>query len=196
MLAAVIVLALAGAWLAPTARADGDPASDVLASQALFVPQDAGVAEPQRAQLDSMLRALARGGQPMRVAIVASPTDLGSVGALWNHPETYAKFLAGELRLVYRGPVMIVMPDRFATFDERTFMSGPSSAALGATAIAAVRQFAGRAHVTLPPSTATATTATSGSSNLLPWLVFALGAIAIAAAWAASLRARPLRSPQ
>ena len=42
-----LVLIADPAW----ARADGDPASDVLATQALFLPQDAGIPLPQRGQL-------------------------------------------------------------------------------------------------------------------------------------------------
>ena len=36
-------LAVSAGWLASQARADGDPASDVLASQSLFLPGDAGI---------------------------------------------------------------------------------------------------------------------------------------------------------
>ncbi len=195
-LVGALALALACGSIASVARADGDPASDVLASQALFVPQDANVTEAQRGQLEAMLRAVARAGYPLRVAIIAAPTDLGSIGALFNHPATYGQLLAGELRFIYRGPVMVVMPDRFAVFDgARALVGGPSSSALGATAVAAVREFADSADVTLPASSAVAASATGNTSDLVAWLVFALGAIAIAAAWAASLRARPLHGP-
>jgi hypothetical protein len=35
------------------------------------------------------------------------------VSALWRHPETYARFLGAELALVYRGTVMVVMPNGY-----------------------------------------------------------------------------------
>ena len=37
-----------------------------------------------------------------RVAIIASPPDLGSVTELWHQPQNYARFLAQELTLIYR----------------------------------------------------------------------------------------------
>ena len=46
----------------PAARADGDPASDVLLSQPLFLPQDAGVPATDQAQLASLLAAAHRAG--------------------------------------------------------------------------------------------------------------------------------------
>jgi hypothetical protein len=65
----VLVLVLLGTGLgAPAARADGDPASDVLVSENLYLPADAGVSVKQQAQLNADLGACehvdrgARGG--------------------------------------------------------------------------------------------------------------------------------------
>ena len=55
-----------------------------------------------------------QGGVPLRMAVIASSTDLGSVTALWREPEAYARFLDQELALVYRGPVIVVMPNGLA----------------------------------------------------------------------------------
>ncbi|MBV9006759.1 MAG: hypothetical protein JO181_18980, partial [Solirubrobacterales bacterium] len=52
--------ALALGWSAAPARADGDPASDVLATQLLYLPQDAGVPAAQQAQLGALLQTAAR----------------------------------------------------------------------------------------------------------------------------------------
>ena len=92
------LLALAWAWHAAPARADGDPASDVLATQTLFLPQDADATPAQRAQLSALLQTAARRGYPIAVALVASAVDLGSMTALWRQPETYAAFSARSSR--------------------------------------------------------------------------------------------------
>ena len=91
----------AGAGLAAEpVRADGDPArGDVLATQALFLPWDAGVPAQQQAQLSGLLQAAERTGYPVRLAVVASPVDLGTVTELWHRPQLYAEFLAEELSL-------------------------------------------------------------------------------------------------
>ena len=109
----VVMLALAMAGGAAPAQADGDPASDVLTTQPLFLPQDAAIPAKQQAQLAGLLQEAARSGYPIRVAVVASSADLGSVTELWRQPQTYARFLGQELSLVYRGPLLVVMPDGF-----------------------------------------------------------------------------------
>ena len=95
-----VLAAIATGAVSPAARADGDPASDVLAQQNLFLPQDAGVPARQQTQIATLLQEAAHAGYPIRVALIASPTDLGSVTALWQQPQSYAKFLGQELALV------------------------------------------------------------------------------------------------
>jgi len=95
------------------ARADGDPASDVLASQSLFLPADGGFSPAQAAQLSGLLSSAQRNGFPVRLALIATPADLGSVSALWRMPASYAEFLAKELPLVYHGTLLVVMPNGF-----------------------------------------------------------------------------------
>jgi hypothetical protein len=111
VLATVLGLAGGAAGLTARARADGDPASDVLATQPLFQPQDAGLTAPGQTRLQAELEAVQQGGVPLRMAVIASTTDLGSVTALGREPEAYARFLDQELGLVYRGPVIVVMPN-------------------------------------------------------------------------------------
>lgn len=196
----VVVLAASG-LLAGSARADGDPASDVLATQTLFLPGDAGIPADQQAQIGALVRSAQEDGFPIRVAIVASPADLGSITELWRQPQNYARFLAQELSLVDRGQLLVVMPngygvDRLAASPS----SEPSALAgtripgtnLGAATLAAVRSLAAAAGDKLPIPTATAPTA-SASTDVLPWIVFAVGTVLVVIAWTASLRARPLR---
>jgi cytochrome oxidase Cu insertion factor (SCO1/SenC/PrrC family) len=110
----VLATVLLGAGLgASAARADGDPASDVLVSQTLYLPADAGVSEKQEMQLNAVLRAVKRSGVPVRVAVIPSAYDLGSIDELWLKPGTYARFLGIELSLIYKHALLIVMPNGF-----------------------------------------------------------------------------------
>jgi hypothetical protein len=190
----VLLLALAASCPTSVARADGDPASDVLASQTLFLPQDAGLPTAQQAQLGALLATANRGGYPIRVAIIAAPTDLGSVNALWRQPENYARFLGQELSLVYRGPLLVVMPNGYGVLNASpTALAGiPSGGQIGVSTITAIQRLAATAghKLTLPPTPATAH---SRSADTIAWLVFGAGGALIALAWAASLHARPLR---
>ena len=95
------------------ARADGDPASDYLIELALFLPADANVPAPDRRTLGAVLRQAAQRGFPIRVAVIWRPDDLGSVSALWQKPEQYARFLAAEITYFYRGRLLVVMPGGF-----------------------------------------------------------------------------------
>ncbi|MGH2859040.1 MAG: SCO family protein [Solirubrobacteraceae bacterium] len=108
--AVVVAVALLVALDCSPAWADGDPASDVLLSQVSFLPADAGFSGAQQARLNALLDAAARGGYPVRVAVIPSAYDLGSITALWKKPETYARFLGAELSLVYKHPLVVVMP--------------------------------------------------------------------------------------
>jgi cytochrome oxidase Cu insertion factor (SCO1/SenC/PrrC family)/thiol-disulfide isomerase/thioredoxin len=110
-LAALLVLLVA--LPASTARADGDPGSDVLVYQNLFAGSDAGLSVHQQVQLGALLKAAARAGFPVRVAIIASPFDLGAVTELWREPRTYARFLGYELSLAYKQRLLVVMPNGF-----------------------------------------------------------------------------------
>ena len=193
-------LALAGH--AGVALADGDPASDVLASAPLFLPQDAGVPPGEQAQLTGLLGAGLQRGYVLRVAIVSSPSDLGSVAALWRQPATYARFLWQELSLVYRGPLLVVMPNGYgyvggtgaeaAAAQETVRGLGPAQRDLGAASLAAIERLASASGHSLPKPAA-AVPAVRGSPDTISWVVVGLGVALTAIAWIVSLRARPLR---
>jgi cytochrome oxidase Cu insertion factor (SCO1/SenC/PrrC family)/thiol-disulfide isomerase/thioredoxin len=110
MLIAIIVGALVPV---ATARADGDPGSDVLVNQNLFAPADLGLSIAQQVQLGYQLGSAAQHGAAVRVAIIASRFDLGAVTALWLKPQSYARFLGIELSLAYTQRLLVVMPDGF-----------------------------------------------------------------------------------
>jgi hypothetical protein len=194
------MLALVGAWSAAPARADGDPASDVLAAQQLFLPQDAAMPQSQQAQLAGLVQEAARRGYPIRVALIDSPSDLGSITQLWRQPQNYAEFLGQELSLIYRGPLVVVMPNGFGFYNlPRTLATDPSILAganpargVGAAATRVVQNLAAAAGHPLTPPTATTSSAGAGGGSAMPWVAFAIGALLILAAWTASVRARPL----
>ena len=165
----VVLVALLGAGMtAPTARADGDPGSDVLVYQPLFLAADAGVSVPQQVRLDRLLRGAARSRFPIRVAIIASPSDLGAITGLWLKPRAYARFLGIELSLSYTGRLLVVMPNGFgfnwpgrspaaAYRTLRAIKIPGGGAGLASAAQAAVSSLAAADHVTLhaaPPTSA------------------------------------------
>ena len=203
--AALVLLAACAVamWRSGPAHADGDPASDVLATQSLFLPQDAGVPDRRQAQLISLLGEAQRNGVPLRVAVIASAADLGSVTELWDQPRPYAKFLGQELSLVYRGPLIVVMPNGFGSYRsgkpaaaDQSALAGLAPAGsvsrLGDVTLAVIARIAAASGhpLTLP---SVASPRVPGSSDTVPWLAFAAGALLIAVAWTFSLRARPLQ---
>ena len=207
----VLVIGLAAGIAPAMAHADGDPASDVLATQSLFVPWDADVPAVRQAQLSAVLSSAEHAGYPVRVALIASPADLGSVGALWQRPQSYAEFLAQEISLLYRGPLLVVMPNGFgvkgAGVSEASIASalagipvphGPNGGAqLAQDAIVAVRRLAGAAGHRLSDSAAAVSIAPASAARSPDgsgaWIAFDAGAVLIALAWTASLRAQPVK---
>ena len=113
VLVAAVLAACALGFLPPAARADGDPGSDVLVYQNLFVAADANVSVQQQLQLGNLLTAADKDGFPVRVAVISQPDDLGAITALWQKPAAYASFLGTELSLAYAQRLLIVMPNGF-----------------------------------------------------------------------------------
>jgi len=198
------MVALLLALVPGAARADGDPASDVLLSQQVFVPWDAGASAVQTTRLEAVVAAAGRSGYPVRVALIASSSDLGSVTPLWRRPQDYAQFLGVELSLAFHGSVLVVMPAGIGVY--RAGVPAAAAAAalararhgdLAATADRAVEALAAAAgrplpHLALPSGPPSSR---ASSNGVTAWIVFALGAVVILLAWGASLRARPLGRP-
>jgi len=197
------MLLLAAGGHPGSARADGDPASDVLYAENVFLPQDASMSPNQQAQLGALLQAAQRSGYRIKVALIASPTDLGSVTPLWDQPRNYALFLGQELSLVYRGVLLVIMPNGFGLYGpgpvaaEQSALGGlhpPGAGGLGTAALTAVERLAAASGYRLAiPNGVVAPSSTAGSSDTLPWVAFAIGGALILVAWSASLRARPLQ---
>ncbi len=98
----------------PVARADGDPASDYLLGTVAFVPTDANIPNADAKQLRAVLADAKARGYEIRVALIATTYDMGSVGALFREPQLYARFLGQELYFVYKGSLLVVMPNGYA----------------------------------------------------------------------------------
>jgi hypothetical protein len=101
---ALFLLAPAAAW------ANGDPASDVLLQAKVYFPtQRVSIEEAQK--LKALVQTANAKGYPIRVALIKDETDLGTVPDLLNQPQKYSEFLGPEIRFVYRGDLLVVMPD-------------------------------------------------------------------------------------
>jgi hypothetical protein len=159
---AIILAAAVLLVAAPSARADGDPASDFLLSRPTFLPPDAGIPAGYQHQLNQVVADAKAHGYVIRVALISAPYDLGSVGVLYRKPKEYARFLGQELAFVYRGRLLVVMPNGFGVSKNGTSLPreqavvdrlpapGQGGAALASSATQAVSKLAG---VPVPPLT-------------------------------------------
>jgi hypothetical protein len=172
----------------PAASADGDPASDTLLVQNTFLPYPRPPASLANALSREVAIAYAHGYR-LKVAVIASETDLGAVPSLFNKPADYAKFLGQELEFYYIGPLLVVMPAGYGVYDggrttlkERKVLaslhpSGSSGDALTASATSVVHALvAKRALVSkdikAPYAAALQGSATPGEKTKLPYAVF------------------------
>ncbi|HEX5448759.1 MAG TPA: hypothetical protein VFW85_01725 [Gaiellaceae bacterium] len=110
---AFVVLLLALVFV-PLARADGDPASDYLLQRTSFVPPDTAMSASDTSELNALLRAAKAAGYTVHVALIASQYDMGSVTVLFKQPKQYAPFLSQELKFLYKGRALVVMPNGYA----------------------------------------------------------------------------------
>ena len=102
-----------------------------------------------------------RRGAPIKVAVISSAYDLGSITPLWDKPQRYAQFLGAELSYAYRGTLLVVMPNGFGIYragkpvaaDVRAMKgltTGPGVGRLVDSAEAAIRRLAFAAGHPLP----------------------------------------------
>jgi hypothetical protein len=148
ILGALLVIA---SLCAAGASADGDPASDVLYVQDVFYPYPKPAAD-NVAALETAVAHANAGGLRLKVAVLASQTDMGTARSLFNRPTDYAKFLGYELSYNYEGLLLVVMPAGFGFYKKdatttqfehavsSVSVEGSSSDELMRTATAAVRK--------------------------------------------------------
>jgi hypothetical protein len=107
--AAVLVLLA----LPAVAHANGDPASDYLLVQKLFLPASTKIDQAEVNRLNALLTSAERDNFKIRVAVILSPADLGTAFSLYRKPQRYAEFLGLELSFVYRDRLLVVMPNGY-----------------------------------------------------------------------------------
>jgi hypothetical protein len=107
----LLLVALLALVAVPVAQADGDPASDYLITQRVFLPYDTKIPKSDQQVLQGIVADAHKKGYPIRVALIGSDYDLGSVTILWKQPQRYAQFLAQELQFVHKDPLLTVMPN-------------------------------------------------------------------------------------
>jgi hypothetical protein len=116
LVACGIVSALVVAGAAPALRADGDPASDFLVESNVFLPL--GQSPPANAfDLRKQVASVYAAGLRLKVAVIATRSDLGAIPSLFGKPSDYAAFLGDELSGIYVGPLLIVMPSGYGIYD-------------------------------------------------------------------------------
>src|SRR3954451_22459424 len=100
---------------AGTPRAAGAPPSDVLPFQDVYFPLQPPSAAAKQRLLDAV--AASNGAnRPVKVAVIASAQDLGSIPSLFGRPQLYARFLGLELPF-YPARLLIVMPAGFGVYE-------------------------------------------------------------------------------
>lgn len=193
-LALALAAAVAVAGLgAAAAHADGDPASDYLIAQTVFMPYDAKIPKADADALQAAVDSANRQGFKIRVALIWSDYDLGSVTALWKQPRHYARFLGAELAYYYKQRLLIVMPNGFGFAWPKhsavaayralgTVSIGATPAAFTESATAAVRKLAAAAGVAVSTSGATASTSHRNRDDRIVIVAAVVAALLLGAA--------------
>lgn len=195
--AGAVVLALVPA----TARADADPASDVLLVQDVFLPFFGEKPSSSSADyLNEVVKAANESGYPIKVAVIGSRGDLGGVFTLYGQPRRYAPFLAQELAFQHKGRLLVCMPagfgfawpshssERERRLLERLPIQAGTSGLVESTANAVKRLAAADGHtIDVQPSSS------SSSSTITRVLVGLAGVLLLAAIVAAPLLLRRRR---
>src|SRR4051794_29905479 len=196
----VIALLLALTVPAAPARADGDPASDVLLLQDVFSPYAPKVPKPVLDGLTATLKRSRQAGYPLKVAIIGSKNDLGSVPQFFGRPQPYASFLEREIAFNKPEPLLTVMPAGYGTAvagpQAASAIEGlkpPSSAsgdALGRAAIDATVALA-KANGHPIPAPKLPKAADSGGGGTSPAIIFGVPVLLLALGGAlAAIRSR------
>jgi len=176
----VVLAAAAALGRAAPARADGDPCSDFLLVGSLCPPNNPRPSQPQIDRTQKTIDAAKKAGYEIRVAVIGSTTDLGSVPVCSWRPQPYAKFLDAELQSAWTGKLLVVMAAGYGVREHtKPYLAGvkalkglppPANGtpdALMAAATVAVRKLAASEGVKVPviPLAATTPPSSNGSSS-------------------------------
>jgi len=202
-LVAVIAALAAASALAvpPPARADGDPASDVLVTQNVYYPVTPPTSPALARVLDRLTAEAKRTGYAIKVALIASPDDLGAVPQLFAQPERYARFLGGEITFNTRQPLLVVMPGGFGSYQAGAGAAAalapaprptaPTGDALATAAIGAVTRLARAAgHPVAAPALPGGAELGRSRAGGAPWWAFVAPLLLVAGGVAVLTRRR------
>ena len=166
---AVLLIALGAGHAASVARADGDPASDILLFADVSLPYSQPVSDAEKARLERVVKKAKRAHYPIKVALISTSLDLGSDDRFTGHPPAYARFLSKELTKPksfkhppksqvanIKVPILIVMDDGIALARRGKLLptgnlgklpssNGPGADPLAEQAVVAVQRLAARA---------------------------------------------------
>jgi hypothetical protein len=196
-----IVTALVLLAVPAAARANGDPASDYLLVQSVFLPFNAKVDANASKTLVDTIRAADQKGFKIKVAAIGSRYDLGTAFSLYNKAQKYSEFLGLELSFQYRGRLLVVMPNGYGysingkpdakgiAVVQKLPPPGKDATKQVEGATQAIRKLAAASGHQLPAGGA------SGSSKTRDRITIAAGAVALAAALAAIVFWRRERKP-
>ncbi len=215
----LLACALGAGLVALPARADGDPASDYLIGQQVFLGYDAKIPAALESKLVAAVASANKNGFPVKVAVIWSRYDMGSVPELFDKPQTYARFLdaedaeclwggqCGSGRFKTMTRLVVVMPNGlgFAQWKHspkagyRTLAGvevTPTAAGLATAATTAVARLAGAAGVKVSTrgGPGIPTSATGGSSNRTEIIVAVVVALLIGIVARLLIRRRAARS--
>jgi hypothetical protein len=215
----LLACAVAAGIAASSARSDGDPASDYLIGQQVFLSYDAKIPPAAEQKLVAAVASANKNGFPIRVALIWSRYDLGSVPELFGKPRTYARFLDAEDSKCWWGGscgsgrfktttrLLVVMPNGlgFAQWKHdpasgyRTLAGikvTPTPTGLATAAATAVVKLAAAAGVRVSRSGGTAATGPSsgGGNGRIEVIAAVLAALVLGVAARLLLRRRAARS--
>jgi hypothetical protein len=158
---ATVLVALLALLLPAAARANGDPASDVLLTNQVFLPFEAPISKQAAQELRATVAEANQKGFKIRVAVIAFTGDLGTAVSLWRKHQAYSKFLWSEIAFVYSNRLLVAMPSGFGFYDGKKPIAkelrvlkdmkpGTTPTPLAESTTAAVRALAKANGVTLP----------------------------------------------
>jgi hypothetical protein len=197
LLATVILVGAGGPGFA---FADGDPASDVLLGQNVYYPYSPPVPRGVQTTLNAETAAAKKAGLPLKVALIASPVDLGVIPELFGQPQSYAKFLDKEISFQGPQPLLVVMPAGYgiqgvsakvaAAVKDLAAPKGKTSVALAQAAIPAVAKIAAADGHPVKGVAGVSTSSSSGGSSSTALLIGLIAAAVVVAGALIVLRRR------
>ena len=189
------------------ASADGDPASDTLLGLNVFYPYQPATADSVQRTLNAETAAAKRAGFPIKVALIASPLDLGVIPSLFGKPQQYAGYLDQEISFLHKQALLVVMANGYGTqgfggpaklaVAALHLPAGKTSSDLGRAAITAVARLAAASGHPIKgvPGVTGGSGGGGGSSSTTPILIGLVAAALVVAVALIALRRRQAVRP-